>query len=208
MLSTILSRRDFREFDQIISLYTLEQGKVEVLARGVKKILSKNSAHLEPFSLIEAEIIPGKELNHLGTVQPVNYFSNIRADLQKSLASSFIISLLDKILHAGERDERIFILLRSFLEFINIQYSIFNIQLLDGFIVKLLHCLGFDITQAENLDDMMKKDLEVLNSGEWQVISRYQIASNKKQLLHNFIYQFTQFHLERKVRDWAGLKII
>ena len=62
MLAFVLSRRDFREYDQSISLYTLEKGRLEVLARGVKKILSKNAAHLEPFCLIEAEIIQGKEI--------------------------------------------------------------------------------------------------------------------------------------------------
>ncbi|MFZ2978199.1 MAG: DNA repair protein RecO, partial [Candidatus Magasanikiibacteriota bacterium] len=69
MKAIVLSRRDFREADQIISLYTLEKGKMEILARGIKKITSKNSAHLEPFSLVEAEIIFGKELNYLGAVQ-------------------------------------------------------------------------------------------------------------------------------------------
>ena len=42
MLAIVLSRRDFREFDQIVSLYTKEKGKLEVLARGVKKITSKH----------------------------------------------------------------------------------------------------------------------------------------------------------------------
>ena len=48
MQAIVLSRRDFREFDQMISLYTREQGKLELLARGLKKVTSKNAAHLEP----------------------------------------------------------------------------------------------------------------------------------------------------------------
>ena len=77
MLSIVLARRDFKENDQIISLFTEEKGKMEVLARGVKKIVSKNSAFLEPFFLVEAEIIPGKEVFHLGSVQPVNSFKKL-----------------------------------------------------------------------------------------------------------------------------------
>ena len=61
MLSIVLNRHDFRENDQMVSLYTKERGKVAVLAKGIKKITSKNSASLMPFSLLEADILPGKE---------------------------------------------------------------------------------------------------------------------------------------------------
>ena len=122
MQSIILSRRGFREFDQIISLYTLEKGKQEVIARGVKKITSKNSPHLEPGSLVDIEIVSGKEIDHLTKVQPINYFVNIRTDLQKSLASTYIINLTDKLVHSGERDEKVFELLKTWLEYINSNY--------------------------------------------------------------------------------------
>ena len=41
MLSIVLARRDFKENDQIISLFTEEKGKMEVLARGLKKLSVK-----------------------------------------------------------------------------------------------------------------------------------------------------------------------
>ena len=65
MQAIVLARRDIKENDQIVSFYTLEKGKVELLARGVKKITSKNSAHLEPFSFVDVEVTEGKEINYL-----------------------------------------------------------------------------------------------------------------------------------------------
>lgn len=176
MLSIILSRRDFREFDQMISVYTKEKGKLNLLARGVKKITSKNSAHLEPFSLVEIEVISGKEIDHLTKVVPVNYFSNIRADLQKFLAAGFVVSTTDKLLHTHEPDKRIFDLLKSWLENLNLQ--LYNLQLttsVDNYIVSLLHCLGYDI------------------------------ASSGVPINHDSIYQFLLYHTDRKITDWAGL---
>jgi len=41
MLAIVLNRRDFREFDQIISFYSQEHGKIEALARGIKKLQVK-----------------------------------------------------------------------------------------------------------------------------------------------------------------------
>ncbi|MBI5222494.1 MAG: DNA repair protein RecO [Candidatus Magasanikbacteria bacterium] len=214
MQSIILSRRDFREFDQIISVYTKEKGKAELLARGVKKITSKNSAHLESFSFVDIEIAPGKGIGHLTKVQPINYFVNIRQDLQKSLSAGYVVSLLDKILHVGEKDGRIFELLRSWLDSLNIpaspagrQYQISNIQLsLDGFIVKLLNCLGYDITQVSGLDLELKKNFELLKNSDWGVILDLGVMSLDYQRSHEFIYNFLVERLERKVVDW-GQKI-
>lgn len=177
MLSIVLSRRDFREFDQMISVYTKEKGKLNLLARGVKKIISKNSAHLEPFSLVEIEVVPGKEIDHLTKVVPVNYFSNIRADLQKSLAAGFVVSTTDKVIHTHEPDKRIFDLLVDWLQSLNL--SIFQSSNLtpsiDGYIIKLLTCLGYDINQVNANPD------------------------------HDFIYKFLLFHTDRKIADWALL---
>jgi len=175
MLSIVLSRRDFREFDQMISVYTKERGKLNLLARGVKKIISKNSAHLEPFSLVDIEIARGKEIDHLTKVVPINYFSNIRADFQKSLAAGFVASTTDKLIHTNELDKRIFDLLNRWLDFVNLHSTICNLQLVDDYIVKLLNCLGYDISQVKSNPD------------------------------HDFIYQFLLFHTERKVADWADL---
>ncbi|MBU0597333.1 DNA repair protein RecO [Patescibacteria group bacterium] len=142
MLSIVLSRRDFRESDQIISLFTKDQGKLELLARGVKKITSKNSAHLEPFSLVQVSIEKGKEIDHLTTVQSVEFFSDIRKNIDKSLATGYLVSLVDKLTQVGEREGRIFEMLVSWLRFVE-GASSFNSALVDGYIVKLLHCLGF-----------------------------------------------------------------
>jgi recombinational DNA repair protein (RecF pathway) len=48
MLAVTLERRAFRDFDQLVTLYTKERGKVTVLARGSKKSTSKNASLLEP----------------------------------------------------------------------------------------------------------------------------------------------------------------
>lgn len=142
MLAIVLSRRDFREYDQIVSLYTKEEGKREALARGVKKMVSKNTAFLEPFSFVEADIVPGKEIGHVTTVQPIDIFSAIRSDLRKSLYASYLVKLLDKLIATEGRDERIFNMCVSWLTFVNNSKDI-NQNILPSFVLKLLAFLGF-----------------------------------------------------------------
>ena len=95
MLSIVLSRKDFREHDQIVSLYSKDEGKLGLMVRGVKKIVSKNSAHLEPFSIVDITVEKGKDFSYLIRVQSVDYLRNIRENLHKSLVASYIVSIVD-----------------------------------------------------------------------------------------------------------------
>lgn len=118
MLSFVLSRRDFKENDQMITVFTAEKGKIEVLAKGVKKVTAKNSAFLEPFFLIEAEIVEGKEFFRLTTATPVESFKEIRVDWQKSLMSGYATEVLARLLPNNQPENKIFKLFFSFLKFL------------------------------------------------------------------------------------------
>ncbi|HLD60794.1 MAG TPA: DNA repair protein RecO [Patescibacteria group bacterium] len=142
MQAIVLSRRDFREYDQIISLYTKEEGKREVLARGVKKTVSKNSAFLEPFSFVEVEIVRGKEIDHLTTVQPIDLFKKIRSDLRKALYASYVVKLIDRIIISAVPDKRIFELVISWLAFVNTAGDV-SYYVVSSCMVKLIGLLGF-----------------------------------------------------------------
>lgn len=208
MQAIILSRRDWREHDQIISLYTLEKGKVETLARGVKKILSKNAAALEPFCFVEAEIIPGKEINHLGAVSVLNVFKNIRGDLAKSLLAGYAMNLLDKIIHSGERDSRIFKLAMSWLEYLDGVKAVDEKaarRCLDVLVVKLFFFLGFDITKVKNLPPATKKELTKIIKEKWSEACYPQWREGSLSALHHLIYRYVVYHSEKKLADWAKL---
>lgn len=142
MQAIVLSKKDFREFDQLTTLYTKDQGKVELLSRGIKKIVSKQAAYLLPFSFVEAEVVSGQEIDHLIRTQPIELFKNIRIDLKRSLLADYIVKLVDQLLVVGEKDERIFELLVEILTFIN-QTPVVHDNLLLSFIAKLLQLLGF-----------------------------------------------------------------
>jgi len=169
MEAIVLSRRDFREFDQIISFYTKDKGKIELLARGVKKMQSKNSAHLEPFSYVHIEMVKGKEIDHLTRVIPINFFANIRQKIDKSLASGFISFFLEKITEVQESDKRIFDLFLSWLKFVD-RVESFRPILIDGFIIILFSYLGFKpvlekcVVCGDGFNKLVKEDLSRLNN--------------------------------------------
>lgn len=142
MQGIVLSRRDWREHDQLISFYTKEKGKVELLARGVKKIISKNAASLEPFSYVLIDSVQGREINLLTTVVPIEFFSSIRHDLEKSLGAGAIMDILNHLLDVGQRDARLWQSLLSWLRFVE-ESKNFTPLLIDGLIVVVAEYLGW-----------------------------------------------------------------
>lgn len=141
MQGIVLGRRDWREHDQLVTLYTREQGKVEAIARGVKKVTSKNSPFLEPFALLEAEIIPGKEKRYVGAVTAIESYLHIRGNLARALAGQSALALVNTLLVGEEPDERIFKLLVDFLKFLNAALPAKNS--LNRFAAELITYLGF-----------------------------------------------------------------
>jgi DNA repair protein RecO (recombination protein O) len=140
MLFIVLNRSDFRENDQLITLFSRESGKEIALARSVKKISSKNSAFLEPFFLVEAEIISGKEIKHIFKVFGVNGFKNIRNNFNKSVSAKKVVDILNKLIPENGKEPVLFDLIKKWLEFVNEHDFYSNLEL--GFYCQLLQLLG------------------------------------------------------------------
>lgn len=141
MKAIVLHRRDFREYDQIVSFYTEEAGKREALAKGIKKIVSKHAAHLEPGFLVEAEIIPGKEIDHVIKAIGLDIFPEIRQDVSKSIITQYILSVINKMTDVGQSDRRIYYFLLELLEYISHHPT--PRAIIDVFILKFFSLLGF-----------------------------------------------------------------
>jgi DNA repair protein RecO (recombination protein O) len=76
----ILKRRDYQENDRLFCLYTKDFGKIEVVARGTKKITSKLKGYLEPFYLVKFMIAKGKVIDKLANCNTIKNYENLRND--------------------------------------------------------------------------------------------------------------------------------
>ena len=45
----ILKRKDYQENDRLFTIYSKDYGKIDLIAKGTKKISSKLNSYLEPF---------------------------------------------------------------------------------------------------------------------------------------------------------------
>lgn len=198
MLAIVLARKNWREFDQMISLFTRERGKVEVLAKGIKKITSKNSSNLEILSLVEVDIAQGKEVDHLTKVQSVKIFKNIFSDFDKIFIANYAVKLVDENTLSQEKDENIFNLIISFLEFLNFAKQINSLNLATGFIFKLWHYLGFSVEEEKH---------HVWIQGDWSEVNGPNIASKDQPRMYEFAKNFASHHSGKAIGGLAVEKI-
>lgn len=154
--SIILGKRDVGEADRIYSLYTLEGGKIQVLAKSVRKSQAKLAGYLENFTFADITVAKNMGMGKITGAVVENSFQSIRTQyfpVSRVMAS---LNVFNKIVDFDHRDQAVFWLLREYLEAVDSQSLISptleeseleeKISLLDAiFIFKLLNFLGYGI---------------------------------------------------------------
>jgi DNA repair protein RecO (recombination protein O) len=93
----VLSRTDYGEADRIITLLTPSNGKLRLMARGVRKIKSKLAGGIELFSVSDITYITGKgDIGTLISSRLDQHYGNIVGDLDRVQLGYELIKLLNK----------------------------------------------------------------------------------------------------------------
>ena len=114
-LAIILNRRDYREADRLVSVYTPDRGRLYLLARGACKWKSKLAAHLEPVSISKILVIKGKGFDYVGSALISEAFINIKQDLNKLYFVGQALSLFNLLVKQGEADAELYQWLETWL---------------------------------------------------------------------------------------------
>jgi len=112
----VIKRRNYREADKWLTVFSSEKGKIDVLARGIRKITSKRSGQLELFNLVNLQVAEGRRFNVAAEVVLVNSFPKFRRNL-KSISSVYqFCEVIDALTPEEVRLENVFGLLLNFLK--------------------------------------------------------------------------------------------
>ena len=141
----ILKRQIFREDDLLVTVYSLERGKLILQAKGAKKIKSKLAGHLEPVNLCRLEVVRGKQIDRVIGAQTINSFLKIKSDLLKLGYASYAVELIFELTKENHQDKAIFELLSKALNFLENEEQLDRLKVARiAFGFKLLFFLGFD----------------------------------------------------------------
>lgn len=93
----ILSRTDFGEADRILTILTPDQGKLRLMAKGVRKVKSKLAGGIELFSVSDIVYIKGRsDIGTLISTRLIRHYGKIVRDVTRTMLGYDLIKLLNK----------------------------------------------------------------------------------------------------------------
>lgn len=142
----ILRSKDYKEADQLLTVYTREQGKITVQARGVKKTASKLRSGILLFSHTSLVLTAGKAFPIVTGAAIETAFPSLRSDFTRMSYASYAAELLDQVIAESQPDEALFRLILQtmyLLENINPWLAVRHLEL------RLLELQGYGL-QTDN----------------------------------------------------------
>ncbi len=115
----IIARIDFGDADRIYTFLTPEHGKVQGIAKGVKKPKSRLAGGLQLFCLCHVTFLVGRgEINTVMSTRLGSQFGNITGDLNATNAGYEMLKIMYKLTHEVPEEVH-FQLLRDGLDALN-----------------------------------------------------------------------------------------
>jgi DNA repair protein RecO (recombination protein O) len=181
----VLKRRDFGEADRILTVFTLDRGKISVLAKGVRRITSRRAGNIELLNRVIIFLHQTKGMPILTEAQSLDTFQKIKENLKLSTVAFHIIELVDR-LTAENQESRI--LYENLVQVLKRLEKNPRQILIRAFEVKILSLMGFVSFEDEPL-------LQNLEYASWDEIEKIQV--NEKQALET--ERGLRYHLERVI---------
>lgn len=141
----IIRRFDSNDFDKLLVVYTKDFGKILIKAKSLRKKAAKLKESLESFNYINLLLAHGKNIDTITGVVIVNSFPALKSHLLSVATAYYMLELIDKLVVAPEKDERIWqLILKAFIFLEQKQHSPTKIQeLLSRFEHNLITYLGY-----------------------------------------------------------------
>ncbi|MGE5122999.1 MAG: DNA repair protein RecO [Acidobacteriaceae bacterium] len=146
----VLRHNDWGEADRLLWLFTRQIGKLQVVAKGVRKPRSRKAGHLEPFTRVELLLASGRDLPIITQAEAKEAYLGLREDLVRVGYASYVIELLDRFTYEEGENAALFYLLSETLSRLNSEpqpafaVRYYEVRLLDlvGFRPQLQKCVG------------------------------------------------------------------
>jgi DNA repair protein RecO (recombination protein O) len=146
----VLKHQDYGEADRLVTLYTRQKGKLTAIAKGVRKVRSHKSGHLEPFTHVSLQLAQGRTWDIISQAEAQDIYIRLGRDLETIGMASYVVELVDRFSVDEEEHQPVFSLLKNTLARLNaaeyptsliVRY--FEIRLLDllGFRPELQECV-------------------------------------------------------------------
>ena len=111
----VLKKKSLLNKDSMVFFFTKEQGKTVVVAKGIRKITSRRSPHLETGNLITAVFHRKSDRLYLQETKLISGFSELKKDQEKIDILYQFLFVLERLLPEHQREEAVYNLTKLFL---------------------------------------------------------------------------------------------
>ncbi len=139
------------ESSKFLTAYTKDFGKIKLFGKSIRKKESKLKFGAGIFILNEIEFIEGRNYRTLTDIKIIDNFKRIKKDLIKTIYAHRACEELDILTREEEKDEKIWVLLKFFLENLDQKevpdksliyyYFVWNLFSLLGYAPELYNCV-------------------------------------------------------------------
>lgn len=156
----VLRQRPLGDADRIVSLYTPLAGRIEAVAKGVRRPKSRIGGHVEPLAHCSLMLARGRSLDVVTQAQTIEGFGTLRDDLGLLAAGLYLAEMVDRFTEVGpghDPDGRAYALLLWALRALDrgddaaLVCRFFEMRLLDalGYRPQLSECIACDRPLAQ-----------------------------------------------------------
>ncbi|OGN07856.1 MAG: DNA repair protein RecO [Candidatus Yanofskybacteria bacterium RIFCSPHIGHO2_01_FULL_45_42] len=141
MRAIILKKQDTNEYDQWVTCYTKEFGKLTAVAKSVLKPGSIQGMHLDVLNLVDFELISGRGMPIISAAQVENSYRNLKSSYKSIAAAYFFLETIDKLVFENDSDPILWKFLVETLE--NLDKNGYDAATFKRRQIKLLEILGY-----------------------------------------------------------------
>lgn len=148
IIGLVLKNKPYKDNDMLVWIYTHDYGKMALIAKGVKKIKSKNAPACQTLTLSEFTFIPRSGLSNLIKGASIEYFRHIKEDIELEAYASYFCEFIYKFTKDNDPDETIFNTLLMALQDLQNGYAPKLVYLLFNAFIMEITGSGLEVDQC------------------------------------------------------------
>lgn len=119
----VLKQIPYKDNDMILHVYTKDYGKLSFVAKGIRKLTSKNARASSPMMISEFSVNLKKGLSTLIKASPINYLRHIKESIESEIVGNYILEYFYRYVEENEPDEDVYKQLIKSLKALDYGYS-------------------------------------------------------------------------------------
>lgn len=140
----VLKRQPHREADEVITLWSWEEGKVRLLARGVRRSSSKLKRAVVPLNWLQLQAAPSRRLPVIYGVKVIRNYGFSTLHMERAAAIFSLFEMILKTTADSQPNLELSLLLREALEYLQ-QAEKITVDFFIAFRLRMLQALGLGL---------------------------------------------------------------